>query len=101
MSLGDSGKDDPTDGVWMRDEIDSPCQKICMIHPGAKLCVGCNRSAAEIASWSRYSAEERARITAELPSRASAFTAPDARPSRRRGRGGRGRGTIAGEGENA
>ena len=33
------------------------------------LCVGCGRTLAEIAGWIRFSAEERARIMAELPRR--------------------------------
>ena len=54
---GDDGTS--TDAVWRRDEIDSPCQKICMIHPGARLCVGCFRTIEEIEAWSRLDAAER------------------------------------------
>lgn len=78
--------DDSTDAVWKRDEIDSPCQKICMIHPGARICIGCHRTIDEIASWSRLEAAERARITAELPGRAGLLRSDAARPSRRRNR---------------
>ncbi|TDL78069.1 DUF1289 domain-containing protein [Palleronia sediminis] len=59
-----------TDEIWRRDEIESPCIKICVIHPAARLCTGCLRSIDEIAAWSRLSPEERAAITAELPARA-------------------------------
>ncbi|MEM1275669.1 MAG: DUF1289 domain-containing protein [Pseudomonadota bacterium] len=59
-----------TDDVWKRSEIESPCVKICVLHPDAKLCVGCYRTSEEIAQWSRYSAEQRAAIMAELPDRA-------------------------------
>lgn len=59
-----------TDGLWRRDEIASPCVKVCVIHPEARLCVGCLRSVDEIAMWSRLSPDERARILAELPARA-------------------------------
>lgn len=58
-----------TDQVWTRDEIDSPCIKICVVHPEARICTGCLRSIDEIGAWSRMSAEERARIMAELPGR--------------------------------
>ena len=57
------------DDIWQRDEIESPCQKICMIHPTAKLCVGCFRSPEEIATWGRKTTEERREIMEELPKR--------------------------------
>ena len=39
--------------IWRRDEIESPCVKICVIHPRAKICAGCFRTGEEIAAWSR------------------------------------------------
>ena len=59
-----------TDSPWKRDEPDSPCVQICLIHPEAGLCIGCYRSTAEIAAWPRMSREERRRLMAELPNRA-------------------------------
>lgn len=59
-----------TDQVWKRDEIESPCIKICVVHPETRLCTGCNRSIDEISQWSKLSAEVRAQIMAELPNRA-------------------------------
>ena len=59
-----------TDQVWKRDEIESPCIKICVVHPETRLCTGCNRSIDEISQWSKLSAEVRAQIMAELPTRA-------------------------------
>lgn len=61
---------DQTDQIWKRDEIDSPCTKICQIHPAEKICIGCLRTMEEIAAWSRLTAEARAEIMAELPDRA-------------------------------
>ena len=58
------------DEVWKRDEIDSPCVKICVVHPDARICIGCHRTIDEISQWSRLSPEDRARITADLPARA-------------------------------
>ncbi len=58
------------DDVWKRDEIASPCVKLCVVHPEERLCVGCLRSIDEIASWSRMTHEERASIMAGLPTRA-------------------------------
>ena len=59
-----------TDQVWKRDEIESPCVKVCVIHPQTRLCAGCLRSIDEIAVWSRLDPADRTRIMAELPGRA-------------------------------
>ena len=56
--------------VWSRSEIDSPCIKICVVHPEERLCVGCLRTIEEIAKWSRLTPAERAAIMADLPTRA-------------------------------
>ena len=56
--------------VWRRNEIDSPCIQICVIHPTERICTGCFRSIDEIGAWSRFSDEERAEIMQELPERA-------------------------------
>ncbi len=66
--------------VWKRREIDSPCVKICTVHPEARICVGCLRSIEEIAGWSRLTPEQRKEIMAELPGRSGLL---------RRRRGGR------------
>jgi predicted Fe-S protein YdhL (DUF1289 family) len=58
------------DEVWKRDEIQSPCVKLCVVHPEERLCVGCLRSMEEIATWSRLSHEARAAVVADLPARA-------------------------------
>lgn len=67
-----------TDDLWKRDEIKSPCVKLCSIHPDTQLCLGCARSIAEITSWSGMSDSARAEIMAQLPSRSPA-------PKNRRG----------------
>lgn len=69
-----------SDQVWKRDEIESPCVKVCVVHPVERLCVGCLRSVEEIAGWSRMTPEERRAIMAELAARA---------PRLRQRRGGR------------
>jgi hypothetical protein len=76
-----------SDEVWKRDEVDSPCVKICVVNPETGLCLGCRRTLDEIARWSRMTAEERRAIMASLPAR-------DPAPAGRRGgaaarRGGR------------
>lgn len=70
-----------SDDVWKRDEIESPCVKICVIHPQTRLCSGCYRSIDEIGSWSRMSPFERKEIMKVLPERELL-----AKPKRRGGR---------------
>ena len=57
------------DEVWTRDEIESPCVRICVVHPEARLCVGCLRSIDEITRWSKMSPEDRRAVMDELPER--------------------------------
>ena len=70
--------DVPRSLVWKRNEIESPCVQICVIHPETRLCTGCARSIDEIGGWSRMSPEERRAIMDELPKR-------DPAPKGRRG----------------
>lgn len=42
-----------TEPVWTRNEIESPCVRICVVHPETRLCTGCARSIDEIGRWSR------------------------------------------------
>ena len=58
-----------SDDVWKRSEIESPCIKICVVHPEARICTGCLRSIDEITQWSRMTPEERREIMADLPNR--------------------------------
>ena len=63
-----------SDDVWKREEVESPCVKICVVHPEARLCTGCLRSIDEIAAWGRMSREDRRAVMAELPARKSQLT---------------------------
>ena len=58
-----------TDEVWKRDEVDSPCVKICIIQPESRLGSGCHRSIDEISRWSRMTPEERGEVKAMLTER--------------------------------
>ncbi|MGR3652016.1 MAG: DUF1289 domain-containing protein [Roseovarius sp.] len=58
------------DDVWNRDEVESPCVRVCVVHPEARICTGCLRSIDEITRWSKMSTEERRTIMATLPDRA-------------------------------
>jgi predicted Fe-S protein YdhL (DUF1289 family) len=59
-----------TDEIWKREEIESPCIKICVVHPEARICTGCFRSIDEITGWARMSREDRRAIMDALPERA-------------------------------
>jgi uncharacterized protein len=62
------------DDIWMRDEVQSPCVKLCVVHPEARICIGCNRTIDEITQWSRMTHEARAAVMAVLPARAGSLT---------------------------
>jgi predicted Fe-S protein YdhL (DUF1289 family) len=53
--------------------IETPCTKVCVVHPTAGLCVGCGRSLMEIGGWAGFSDAERRRVMAELPRRLAAL----------------------------
>ncbi len=57
------------DDIWKRDEIQSPCVKICVVHPEARICTGCLRSIDEITQWTKMGREARAEVMATLPER--------------------------------
>lgn len=76
------------DEVWARPEPQSPCRKLCVIHPESGLCIGCLRTVEEIAAWPAMTPEERRARMAELPAR-------EGRLARRRG----GRAARVGEAE--
>lgn len=61
-----------TDEVWKRAEIESPCVKLCVVHPETRLCTGCARSIDEIGAWSKMSPEARREVMADLPNRTPA-----------------------------
>jgi uncharacterized protein len=71
---------DLRDDIWKRNEVDSPCVKLCTIHPAERICIGCLRTIEEIAAWGRMDPDTRRAVMAELPARA---------PRLRQRRGGR------------
>lgn len=56
--------------VWTRNEIESPCVQICVVHPAERICTGCYRTIDEITQWSRMTSEQRQVVLGELPERA-------------------------------
>ena len=58
-----------TNMVWKRDEVESPCIRICVVHPTERICTGCYRTIDEITRWSGMDSSERAGIMQNLPDR--------------------------------
>jgi predicted Fe-S protein YdhL (DUF1289 family) len=56
-------------------DIESPCNKVCVVDPISALCIGCGRSLAEIEGWLRFTPEQRVRLMAELPRRLNMLAA--------------------------
>ena len=57
--------------LWKRDEIESPCVQVCVVHPEMRICTGCYRTIDEISDWSRMTPEARRNIMDDLPARAN------------------------------
>lgn len=49
--------------------IATPCVRVCAVDGKSGLCLGCFRTLAEIAGWTRFTDAERAALMAELPGR--------------------------------
>ena len=49
--------------------IATPCIKVCFIDPESGLCLGCFRTAAEVAGWMGMTPEGRASVMDGLPAR--------------------------------
>lgn len=56
---------------WKRNEVESPCVKVCVVHPEARICTGCLRTIDEITRWSKMTPEDRREIMTALPDRQS------------------------------
>jgi hypothetical protein len=54
--------------------IETPCNKVCVVHPTLGVCIGCGRSLDEIGRWIDFAPAERARIMAQLPARLAALS---------------------------
>jgi predicted Fe-S protein YdhL (DUF1289 family) len=54
-----------------RPPIATPCVQVCLIDGESGLCIGCQRTLPEVASWGRLTDAERAAIMTQLPNRRS------------------------------
>jgi predicted Fe-S protein YdhL (DUF1289 family) len=52
--------------------IQSPCNRVCVMHPSRHICIGCGRSLDEITHWIELTEAERRAIMAQLPERLAA-----------------------------
>jgi uncharacterized protein len=55
----------------------SPCNNVCRIDEASGLCLGCQRTLAEIAAWGASSDDERRAVLARLPARRNQRRAVD------------------------
>ena len=53
----------------MDDDIESPCNKICVVEQASGLCRGCNRTLTEISYWARYTRAEKLAVLAAIAQR--------------------------------
>jgi uncharacterized protein len=61
--------------------ISSPCNRVCVVHPVARICIGCGRSLDEIARWIALTEAERTAVMAQLPARLAAVSGTQAAPA--------------------
>jgi uncharacterized protein len=49
--------------------VSTPCVNVCVLDPLSALCIGCGRTAAEIAAWTTMSEADRIAVMAGLARR--------------------------------
>lgn len=52
-----------------KNDISSPCIKVCRLAPNTGICVGCFRTIQEISAWGHLTQEERKNILVRLEER--------------------------------
>jgi hypothetical protein len=57
--------------------IDSPCTKVCTLHPRVPVCTGCGRNLSEIERWASLSSGERTELMAVVRKRLENLQARD------------------------
>ncbi|NBQ82811.1 MAG: DUF1289 domain-containing protein [Alphaproteobacteria bacterium] len=65
------------------DKLPSPCISICQIDPSGDYCLGCYRTRAEIASWSRLDLDAQKHLISILQDRRASATGRSRRSRRR------------------
>jgi predicted Fe-S protein YdhL (DUF1289 family) len=62
--------------------VSTPCINVCVIDPLSALCIGCGRTAGEIAAWPTMSETERITVMAGLGQRLAEARSRAARGAR-------------------
>ncbi|MGB7975300.1 MAG: DUF1289 domain-containing protein [Roseiarcus sp.] len=69
--------------------VSTPCINVCVLDPLSSLCIGCGRTAQEIAAWATMVETERLAVMAGLGQRLTEARSRAARSGRVRTGGGR------------
>ena len=56
--------------------IDTPCTRICTLHPTLGICIGCGRDLIEIERWAQLTAHERATLMVVARQRLAVVSRP-------------------------
>lgn len=63
-------------GLTMRaTKIETPCIRLCKMHPDRGFCEGCGRTLAEIGDWLTLSDHQRRAVMDSLPARLATMAA--------------------------
>lgn len=62
-------------------DIETPCNRVCTLHPISGLSSGCGRSLDEVAGWIGFDHKERAAIMTRLPTRLAAMNGANINPT--------------------
>jgi predicted Fe-S protein YdhL (DUF1289 family) len=62
--------------------VSTPCVNVCVLDPLSALCIGCGRTAAEIAAWATMNETDRVAVMADLPQRLTEARSRSARGGR-------------------
>jgi predicted Fe-S protein YdhL (DUF1289 family) len=60
--------------------IDSPCTKVCTLHPRELICTGCGRNLSEIQRWPRLGPQQRHALMDVVRRRLTRLQARDWQP---------------------
>jgi uncharacterized protein len=56
----------------VNDDIDSPCNKICVVDTASGFCRGCYRTLREISNWTRFTRIQKLALLEEIERRKAA-----------------------------
>lgn len=56
-----------------KEDVPSPCALICTLDASGEVCIGCGRTRAEIAQWTRLSVDEKRSVLSVAEARQAKF----------------------------